>query len=144
MTAIQHYKQAKAPGPFQQSPFKHGDRVKTLHGTGTIYQSGPYDSWVIFDVDWVVKYVRTEFIAHIPGRIEGARPGYPPIAHLEAAGYQVEVLIEDTVPLHRAHEIRDTYTHLPVRVAHVDGVNGYTVVSAVREEPEQWVPVGLG
>ena len=116
MTAIQHYKQAKAPGPFQTSPFKPGDRVKTLHGTGTVYQSGPYDSWVIFDVDWAVRHVRTEFTAHIPGRIPGATPGYPTVAQLEAAGYELILLNEKWVTLADALNQADTYQDPPVRI----------------------------
>ena len=155
MTAIQHYQQPSVPGPFQTSPFKHGDRVKTPHGTGTIYQSGPYDSWVIFDVDWVVKYVRTEFIAHIPGTIIGAVPGYPTVDQLEAAGYTVRDLVAFTLngqglDLGQALGIRDASREGynqdiqdTFRVVSL-GDNKYTAVEATRVEPEPWVPVGLG
>ena len=150
------YIKATGPANLQVSPFTPGDRVNTLVGTGTIYQSGPYDSWIVLDTDWAVHYVRTEFVTHIPGRIEGARPGYPPITHLEAAGYQVRDLVTFTLngqglTLSQALEIRescreghDPDTQNTFRVAALGPFNAHTVVEATREEPEPYKPVGLG
>ncbi len=161
MSAIGHYRTPETPGWDQTSPFKSGDRVNTFLGTGTIYQSGAYDSWIVLDTDWAVHYVRTEFVASLRDqggkdqRLDGVQPGYPTIDELEAVGYEVILLGGKTLTLGQALKDRDSVRRFAamhfsqekqdaLRVVSLEGYNEHLVVTATRDEPAPYSPIGLG
>ncbi len=162
MTDIKQYEQPKASGWDQTSPFVYGDRVNTLLGTGTIYQSGAYHSWVVLDTDWAVHHVRTEFVVSLRDddneklRLQGVEPGFPNIDQLRDAGYQLRNLVWIThngqgLDLGQALSVRDAArsefdeaTQATFRVISIGTEGKFTVVEATREEPEPYSPIGLG
>jgi hypothetical protein len=165
MTAIRHYEEPTAGDKFLGSPFKPGDRVNTLKGTGTIYQSGAYDSWVVLDTTWDVRHVRTEFVTHLRNqanekqRIEGVEPGYPTLGQLEGAGYEVTVVTNPALDLGDALRVREAirnrigpdgrndwaeYRVISLWTKHDEHYNEHAVVKATRDEPKPYDPIGLG
>lgn len=150
MTAFEFNQNQKAATPekFNGSPFTPGDRVNTRLGTGTIYQSGPYESWVVLDEDWVVHFVWTDFLKRLPGRIEGLQAGFPPIDHLRQAGYEVRLVDDEIRTLAAAGDLRraleEIHPGTTYRIVNLGDYNDYGVVEATREDLPPHQPRGIG
>jgi hypothetical protein len=153
MPAFRFYQNQKAAAPehLLTSPFSPGDRVNTVHGPGTIYQSGPYESWVVLDETWEVTHVWTDFVARLPGEpLEGLQAGHPTLDQLIQVGYKIRQVDTKIRTLAEAAERKEYHKdRLPFftfRIAKVlpDSIDEYVVVAVTRDEIPAYQPQGVG